>query len=145
MADIDFDGKNELMLGTYGHQLLVYKETMATTPQGKKYMDYTLAFKHTFAKPVMSMHLGDLCQDGVDNVVVVTSTGVHILQVFIPRSLTPQPNLDVVTSKVLQVMSTIREIRDLEDKLEQETKKKEQLEAQCRQNVKKTPLLDDKQ
>jgi hypothetical protein len=29
----------------------------------------------------MSLHWADLCQDGVDNLIVVTALGVHILQV----------------------------------------------------------------
>ena len=64
----------------------------------------------------MSIFWEDICNDGMDNLVVVTATGVHILQ----------PDLEVAKERLLRVMDRVKEIRNLEIAIELENKQKEQ-------------------
>lgn len=74
IADVDFDGQNELILGTYGQEILIYKET----EENKK---FELIFQYSFSQPIMSIHWADLTQDGSNNLIVITLLGIHILSV----------------------------------------------------------------
>lgn len=114
---------NELFLGTYGQELLMYKERQRersdpTTPpmvpadrdkrekkrdvvaerrdeekKGEKKeekekekeasdgKDFYLCWRMSFSQPILALHWIDLTHDGMNNLVVVTWAGVHVLQV----------------------------------------------------------------
>jgi len=83
ISDIDWDGQDEIMLGTYGKCLLVFRKTDGT---------YLKLWERKFAYPIFAIETGDFNQDGLDEIVVITLRGVHILQ----------PDLKVATDHVLQ-------------------------------------------
>lgn len=115
VADVDFDGHNELLLGTYGQELLVYKEEDV----GMGVKEFSLSWQRSFSQPIMGLHWLNMTEDGTDNLIVVTLHGVHILQ----------PDINNARVKVLKSLDTIKDIRELEDKIEQELKRQEQLKA----------------
>lgn len=76
VKDIDCDGKKEIILGTYGQELLVYKWYRAHDSSIK----FRLFYQKQFSKPLLSIHSLDMMGDGLQELVVVSLTGVHILQ-----------------------------------------------------------------
>ncbi|XP_049959870.1 KICSTOR complex protein kaptin-like isoform X2 [Schistocerca serialis cubense] len=71
IADIDMDGEQEILLGTYGQEMLMYKY---------KSDSWVLSGKRTFANPIHSVLYVDVTGDGVKELVVLSLRGVHILQ-----------------------------------------------------------------
>ncbi|XP_055944850.1 KICSTOR complex protein kaptin-like isoform X3 [Argiope bruennichi] len=76
IADIDMDGKNEVLLGTYGQQLLVYKWKIESGKTGS----YELYHKQMFPHPLLALSYMDIIGDGVKELLVLTTNGLHILQ-----------------------------------------------------------------
>ncbi|KAM6428003.1 KICSTOR complex protein kaptin isoform 1-T1 [Liasis olivaceus] len=89
VTDIDFDSEPEILLGTYGQELLCYKYRAENTcvkstarchhfkqPQG----DFHLLWQRTFPSPLLSMDYVDLTCDGLCELAVVCLKGLHILQ-----------------------------------------------------------------
>ncbi|GBN57436.1 KICSTOR complex protein kaptin [Araneus ventricosus] len=76
IADIDMDGKNEVLLGTYGQELLVYKWEVASGNKGS----YKLYHKQMFPHPLLALSYMDIIGDGVKELLVLTTNGLHILQ-----------------------------------------------------------------
>ncbi|XP_035229112.1 KICSTOR complex protein kaptin-like isoform X2 [Stegodyphus dumicola] len=77
IADIDMDGKNDLLLGTYGQQLLVYKWKEGTKD---KKGSYTLFHQQLFPNPLLAMNYVDITGDGLKELLILTTKGLHILQ-----------------------------------------------------------------
>jgi hypothetical protein len=74
IADINLDGKNEILLGTYKQEVLIFASIDDTWKMiDKKYFD----------APVHSMTYLDLAGDGVKVLVILTQRSVHIMQVII--------------------------------------------------------------
>ena len=71
VADLDMKGRNGLILGTYGHQLLYYTET----DQG-----WRLSWTRSLSAPVLGVRWEDMTGDGVRELVVVTTSGVQVFQ-----------------------------------------------------------------
>lgn len=71
IADINMDGKNEILLGTYKQEVLIF----APTNDAWKMID-----KKLFDAPVHSIAYLDLAGDGVKVLVVLTQRSVHIMQ-----------------------------------------------------------------
>ena len=71
VADLDMKGQNDLILGTYGHQLLSYRHS----DQG-----WNLAWTRSLSAPVLGLRWEDVTGDGVRELVVVTTRGVQVLQ-----------------------------------------------------------------
>ena len=71
VADVDMKGQNDLILGTYGHQLLSYRHS----DQG-----WSLAWTRSLSAPVLGLRWEDVTGDGVRELVVVTTRGVQVLQ-----------------------------------------------------------------
>uniref|UniRef100_A0A8C6TFA8 Kaptin (actin binding protein) n=1 Tax=Neogobius melanostomus TaxID=47308 RepID=A0A8C6TFA8_9GOBI len=67
VIDLDFDGQKEVLLGTYGQELLCYK--------------YQLQWRRSFKSPLLSIIYLDLTGDGMKELAVLTLKGLHILQV----------------------------------------------------------------
>lgn len=74
VADINMDGNNEILLGTYSHEILIYIYDKSK---------WILMDKKKFDSPVHSMCYLDLTGDGLKELVVLTQRGVYFLQVFI--------------------------------------------------------------
>ena len=96
IADIDFDGVKEILLGTYSQQLLIYKKNESTEKNQElaqsqemsnpsnlsvNNSNFSLKYRISFPKPIVALHWGDLTQGGIENLAVVTQFGTHILQV----------------------------------------------------------------
>lgn len=76
IADVNMDGQNEIMLGTYGQEILLYKYVITDdSAEG-----WTLESQRSFATPIYSILYMDITGDGVREFIVLTLRGVHILQ-----------------------------------------------------------------
>ncbi|KAL0116759.1 hypothetical protein PUN28_009994 [Cardiocondyla obscurior] len=71
IADINMDGKNEILLGTYGQEVLIFTLTGDT---------WELTTRKLFDAPVHSISYMDITNDGIKELIVLTQRGVHILQ-----------------------------------------------------------------
>ncbi|BES90964.1 Kaptin (Actin Hypothetical protein protein) [Nesidiocoris tenuis] len=71
IADIDMDGKPEILIGTYLQMLLVYKF-------GKS--SWELMAKRRFSHAIHDIDYIDLSYNGVKELVVCTASGIHIYQ-----------------------------------------------------------------
>lgn len=74
VADINMDGQNEILLGTYKQEVLIF---------GPVNNSWKIIDKKLFDAPVHSMSYLDLAGDGVKVLVVLTQRSVHIMQVQI--------------------------------------------------------------
>ena len=73
VADVGMAGRQSLVLGTYGHQILCYDHTEAEAA-------WSLAWRRSLSAPVLSVRCEDLTGDGVRELIVVTARGVQVLQ-----------------------------------------------------------------
>lgn len=72
LADFDFDGRQEILIGTYGEQLLAYKEM-----NDRK---WALIWQKSFNNPIHKLFYTDLTGDGIKDLFLVTLRAVIILQ-----------------------------------------------------------------
>lgn len=72
-ADVDFDGTHEVLIGTYGQELLVYKFN-------HELAKWQLLWTRAFNAPIMGIHHVDMTGDGVRELVLVTTRSIQILQ-----------------------------------------------------------------
>uniref|UniRef100_A0A8C8S1J8 Kaptin, actin binding protein n=1 Tax=Pelusios castaneus TaxID=367368 RepID=A0A8C8S1J8_9SAUR len=89
VTDVDFDGAPEILLGTYGQELLCYKysssgassagaaDAEASLPSAG---EFHLLWKRSFPSPLLSMEYADLTCDGLCELAVVCLKGLHVLQ-----------------------------------------------------------------
>ncbi|XP_017880140.1 KICSTOR complex protein kaptin-like [Ceratina calcarata] len=71
IADINMDGQNEILLGTYGQEVLIFSFVNDT---------WELIIRKLFDAPVHSICYMDITNDGMKELIVLTQRGVHILQ-----------------------------------------------------------------
>ncbi|XP_066515271.1 KICSTOR complex protein kaptin isoform X2 [Hoplias malabaricus] len=77
LIDLDFDGQLEVLLGTYGQDLLCYKFQQPTdTTEGQ----FQLMWRRSFRSPLLSIIYLDLTGDGLKELAILTLKGLHILQ-----------------------------------------------------------------
>ncbi|KAF7669138.1 hypothetical protein LDENG_00238380 [Lucifuga dentata] len=77
VIDLDFDGQKEVLLGTYGQELLCYKfQLLVTGGDGQ----FHLQWRRSFNSPLLSIIYLDLTGDGVRELAILTLKGLHILQ-----------------------------------------------------------------
>lgn len=93
VMDVDWDGEKEILIGTYGRQVLIYKQGKSCFYTIIKTYTYNLAcivagtqiynilWKRQFAYPIYRIVHLDLNRDGLDELIVTTMYGVHIFQV----------------------------------------------------------------
>ena len=76
------DGHNELVLGTYGQEMLVFRTVRdGEGLQGpEKSTDYVLDWQRSFAYPLYSVNVLDCDGDGIDELTVTSLRGVHVLK-----------------------------------------------------------------
>ncbi len=107
-TDLNWDGTDEILLGTYGQQLLAYSkkheganlsESCARSQQARS-CPYEKSWERQFAYPIFSIESGDYNQDGLDEVVVNTLRGVHILQ----------PDLVAATETILDTVHQLEQL-----------------------------------
>nr|XP_034348361.1 KICSTOR complex protein kaptin isoform X2 [Arvicanthis niloticus] len=76
VTDVDLDGQPEVLVATYGQELLCYKyRGLPETSRG-----FRLLWRRSFASPLLAMAHVDLTGDGLRELAVVSLKGVHILQ-----------------------------------------------------------------
>ena len=80
VSDVDWDGTNEILLGTYGQELLVYKLNKECNESCNEKLRATLGWTKSFAQPIYSINYVDLTNDGVRELIVASSKGLHVLQ-----------------------------------------------------------------
>ncbi|KAE8288084.1 KICSTOR complex protein kaptin [Larimichthys crocea] len=78
VIDLDFDGQKEVLLGTYGQELLCYKFQPAGSGRDGQFQ---LQWRRSFNSPLLSIIYLDLTGDGLREMAVLTLKGLHILQV----------------------------------------------------------------
>lgn len=75
LGDITCNGYKELVIGTYGKMILVYGfQNQKDLPQAE------LLWKKGLAHPVLSVTMCDVTGDGLDEIIILSTAGVHILQ-----------------------------------------------------------------
>ncbi|KAJ1943995.1 hypothetical protein FBU59_002730, partial [Linderina macrospora] len=94
--DLDFDGQKEIMLGTVSGAVLIYK----AVENG-----YAMVWRRRFPAPVYGIFSVDINCDGANELVVITLSGVHIMQ----------PNLSIVRAKLLKQLILLRQQKNTEE------------------------------
>ncbi|CAL1574010.1 unnamed protein product [Knipowitschia caucasica] len=77
VIDLDFDGQKEVLLGTYGQELLCYKYQAAVSGGDGQFQ---LQWRRSFKSPLLSIIYLDLTGDGMKELAVLTLKGLHVLQ-----------------------------------------------------------------
>uniref|UniRef100_A0A673AAN4 Kaptin (actin binding protein) n=1 Tax=Sphaeramia orbicularis TaxID=375764 RepID=A0A673AAN4_9TELE len=77
VIDLDFDGQKEVLLGTYGQELLCYKFQPAV---GGGDGQFQLQWRRSFKSPLLSIIYLDLTGDGLRELAILTLKGLHVLQ-----------------------------------------------------------------
>ena len=77
ITDLDFDGKNEIIIGTYGEMFLVYK---AQKDEELNKECWNLVWEKSFNCPIHGIFDVDITQDGVKEILIVTLKSVIVLQ-----------------------------------------------------------------
>ncbi|NXD46592.1 KPTN protein, partial [Copsychus sechellarum] len=77
VTDVDFDGAAEILLGTYGQELLCYK-FFGSDPGG--FGQFRPLWSRRFPSPLLALEPLDLTGDGLRELAVVCLGGLHVLQ-----------------------------------------------------------------
>ncbi|KAG0234562.1 hypothetical protein BGW42_006447 [Actinomortierella wolfii] len=85
VMDIDWDGENELVIGTYGRQLMVFKQVRGyfvhqASVSSDATLRYELYWNRRFAYPVYGISSADMNNDGLEELVVTTMYGISFFQ-----------------------------------------------------------------
>uniref|UniRef100_A0A669C217 Kaptin (actin binding protein) n=1 Tax=Oreochromis niloticus TaxID=8128 RepID=A0A669C217_ORENI len=130
VIDLDFDGQKEVLLGTYGQELLCYKfQPMGSGQNGQ----FQLQWRRSFKSPLLSLIYLDLTADGLQELAVLTLKGLHILQ----HSLTS--TADLVLERLTQRVSALMASSEVESARAQHTEDNE-APAQKLECTLQTPL-----
>lgn len=73
LADLDFDGNLEILMGTFGEQLIIYKEDQTN-------QKWTLDWRKSFNNPIHNVFHLDLTGDGIKDIFLITMKTVLVLQ-----------------------------------------------------------------
>ncbi|XP_056141054.1 KICSTOR complex protein kaptin [Lampris incognitus] len=77
VIDLDFDGQKEVLLGTYGQELLCYKFQQPVRGTSGQFQ---LLWRRSFKSPLLSIIYLDLTGDGLRELAILTLKGLHIMQ-----------------------------------------------------------------
>ncbi|XP_025280282.1 KICSTOR complex protein kaptin isoform X2 [Canis lupus familiaris] len=80
VTDIDLDGRPEVLVATYGQELLCYKYFGPESGLPEAERGFRLLWQRGFSSPLLAMAHVDLTGDGLQELAVVSLKGVHILQ-----------------------------------------------------------------
>ncbi|CAG8512294.1 4926_t:CDS:10 [Ambispora leptoticha] len=75
VMDVDWDGRNEILVGTYGREMLIYKQE-----ENDNDPTFQLIWRRSFAHPIYRIDHLDLNQDGLEELVVTSQYGIHVFQ-----------------------------------------------------------------
>ena len=75
IMDIDYDGDPEILIGTYGRMFIVYKLDLTDG----NLVPY-IVYRRLYTSPVYGICYSDLTDDGLDEIVLLTFSGIHVLQ-----------------------------------------------------------------
>ncbi|CAG8777706.1 28222_t:CDS:10, partial [Gigaspora margarita] len=98
IMDVDWDGNNEILVGTYGRELLVYKQDI----DHHNVLTFKLIWQRSFSHPIYQIANLDLNQDGIEELIVATQHGIHILQ----------PNLEKAKVELLKVLEDLKSLKN---------------------------------
>uniref|UniRef100_A0A1I8FZC0 Kaptin n=1 Tax=Macrostomum lignano TaxID=282301 RepID=A0A1I8FZC0_9PLAT len=73
VLDVDEDGEDEIVVGSFCQRIQIYKRQSETG-------EYSLTFERLFNTPVQCVAHADVTGDGVRELLVLTVTGLHVLQ-----------------------------------------------------------------
>ncbi|KAK3833643.1 MAG: hypothetical protein J3R72DRAFT_477922 [Linnemannia gamsii] len=141
--DADWDGQNEVLVGTYGRQLMVFKQLPpgqepypksgptvsspsaigdGTGSGGRNGVSpislpqWGMTWNRRFASPVYGISSADLNDDGLEELVITTINGVSF---FLPDPRTAKRRL----AQAVERMREIKEMRDLLEQLRRDNRK----------------------
>ncbi|XP_010639131.1 KICSTOR complex protein kaptin isoform X2 [Fukomys damarensis] len=80
VTDVDLDGRPEVLVATYGQELLCYKYCSPESGHPEAKHGFRLLWQRSFSSPLLAMAHLDLTGDGLQELAVVSLKGVHILQ-----------------------------------------------------------------
>ncbi|XP_076987435.1 KICSTOR complex protein kaptin isoform X1 [Tamandua tetradactyla] len=80
VTDMDLDGRPEVLVATYGQELLCYKYCGPEAGLPKAKPEFQLLWQRSFSSPLLAMAHVDLTGDGLRELAVLSLKGVHILQ-----------------------------------------------------------------
>ncbi|XP_032180245.1 KICSTOR complex protein kaptin isoform X4 [Mustela erminea] len=100
VTDMDLDGRPEVLVATYGQELLCYKYFGSECGLPQAEHGFRLLWQRGFSSPLLAMAHVDLTGDGLQELAVVSLKGVHILQ-HRPPSRSPQHSLVQASELVL--------------------------------------------
>ncbi|XP_022379628.1 KICSTOR complex protein kaptin isoform X2 [Enhydra lutris kenyoni] len=80
VTDMDLDGRPEVLVATYGQELLCYKYFGPECGLSQAEHGFRLLWQRGFSSPLLAMAHVDLTGDGLQELAVVSLKGVHILQ-----------------------------------------------------------------
>ncbi|XP_042637205.1 KICSTOR complex protein kaptin [Orycteropus afer afer] len=80
VTDVDLDGRLEVLVATYGQELLCYKYWGPESRLPEAECGFRLLWQRSFSSPLLAMAHVDLTGDGLRELAVVSLKGVHILQ-----------------------------------------------------------------
>jgi hypothetical protein len=123
--DVDFDGRNEILIGSYSQDLLIYKENINIDDDEEKEDEdkgdgneessldksncFDMIWQREFAFPLYDIYVGDFNMDGLLELVIITMFGIHILQY----------NLEKAKKRCLYILRLIDEIKIMKEVLEE--------------------------
>ncbi|CAK8671032.1 unnamed protein product [Clavelina lepadiformis] len=76
VADVNYDGIKEVLIGTFGQRLLAYSSQADRQPYTQQQPMWTRNMAH----PVLSIKFMDMTGDSIEDMAVISSKGVHIFQ-----------------------------------------------------------------
>ncbi|XP_028278181.1 KICSTOR complex protein kaptin [Parambassis ranga] len=130
VIDLDFDGQKEVLLGTYGQELLCYKFQPAEIGGDGQFQ---LQWRQSFKSPLLSILYLDLTGDGLRELAVLTLKGLHILQ----HSLTS--TADLVLERLAQRVSALTAGSKLESEAAQHSEEENDPPAQKQESTTQMP------
>uniref|UniRef100_I3M8V4 Kaptin, actin binding protein n=1 Tax=Ictidomys tridecemlineatus TaxID=43179 RepID=I3M8V4_ICTTR len=80
VTDVDLDGQPEVLVATYGQELLCYKYRGPELGLPGATPGFQLLWRRSFSSPLLAMAHVDLTGDGLQELAVVSLKGMHILQ-----------------------------------------------------------------
>lgn len=75
VADTNYNGKKEILVGTYGRRVLAYSFDSCQNSQL-----FSPVWIREFSAPILKIKFTDIIGDGIDEMIVVTNNGIHIFQ-----------------------------------------------------------------
>ncbi|RHZ55137.1 hypothetical protein Glove_420g60 [Diversispora epigaea] len=99
VLDVDWDGRNEIIIGTYGREMLIFKQDINEDPNST--ISFKLIHQQSFIHPIYGIKGIYLNQDGINELIVATQYGVHILQ----------PNLDKAKEVLVKRLKNLERLR----------------------------------